>query len=235
MTEYNKRVLKNVLEDICEENDQVFLEEIKVSRDNPLFANTKKSDSKIQKALNDSSNVSKKNHRRKVVIRVASVFAVLLIGLSVATLSVKGFRNKIWEFLSNLGNPSYSMFVASDNGSANKLSAYEGQYVPTWIPEGYEVTFVDNKTYHSIIEFENSDGNIILYSEYFKNYESQFYIDKESCDSYEISIINGRETIVAIKDGLVTLFIKEKDAVVQVIFDDSSVDVLGFASYIEKK
>ena len=235
MTEYNKRVLKNVLEDMCEENDKVFLKEIEEIKNEPRFANTKDTDKKIQKALNDRVKGINKKHRRKMLIRVASVILVLLACASVATLSVKGFREKIWEFLTNIGNPSYSLFVSSGDDDTNKLSEYEGQYIPTWIPDGYEVTLVDNKTHYKIIELKNSNGKTISYTEYPKSNDAQFYIDKESNDSYKVSTVNGREIIVASKNGAVTLVVKETDTIIQVVFNDTDVDVAGFASHIEKK
>ena len=235
MTEYNRRVLKNVLEDMCEENDKVFLKEIEEIKNEPRFTNTRDTDKKIQKALNDSTKRIKKRHCRKKLIRVASVILVLLACVSVATLSVKGFREKIWEFLTNIGNPSYSLFVSSGDDDANKLSAYEGQYIPTWIPDGYEVALVDNKMHYKIIELKNSNGKTISYTEYPKGNDVKFNLDKESCDSYEVSVVNGREIIIASKNGVITLVVKEKDAIVQAVFNDAAVDVLGFASHIEKK
>lgn len=235
MTEYNKRVIKNVLEDMCEENDKVFLKEIEEIKNEPRFANTRDTDKKIQKALNDSTKRIKKRHCRKKLIRVASVILVFLACVSVATLSVKGFREKIWEFLTNIGNPSYSLFVSSGDDDANKLSAYEGQYIPTWIPDGYEITSVGNNEYHKTIDFKNSNSKTISYTEYPKGNDAQFYIDKESSDSYEVSTVNGREVIVATKGKKITLVVKESDSIISVLFDDADVDVLGFASHIEKK
>lgn len=235
MTEYNRRVLKNVLEDMCEENDKVFLKEIEEIKNEPRFTNTRDTDKKIQKVLNDSTKRIKKRHCRKKLIRVASVILVLLACVSVATLSVKGFREKIWEFLTNIGNPSYSLFVSSGDDDANKLSEYEGQYIPTWIPDGYEILQVNNSSYAKTITFKNIQGKTISYSEYKKSHDSQFYIDKESSDSYEVSQVNGREIIIATKDGVITLVVTEKDAIIHVLFNDTDVDVAGFASYIEKK
>lgn len=235
MTEYNKRVLKNVLEDMCEENDKVFLKEIEEIKNEPRFANTKDTDKKIQKALSDSAKGIKKKHRKKAIIRVASVILVLLACVSVATLSVKGFREKIWEFLTNIGNPSYSLFVSSGDDDTNKLSAYEGQYIPTWIPDGYEITSVGNNAYYKTIKFKNADGKTISYTEYPKSNDVKFNLDKESCDSYEVSTVNGREVIVASKNRVVTLVVKETDTIIQAVFNDAAVDVLGFASHIEKK
>lgn len=235
MTEYNKRVLKNVLEDMCEENDKVFLKEIEESKGDPHFANTKDSDKKIQKALSDSTKGIKRKRRKKLLIRVASVILVLLACVSVATLSVKGFREKIWEFLTNIGNPSYSLFVSSGDDGTNKLSAYEGQYIPTWIPDGYEVTSVSNNTYYKTIKLKNSDGKTISYSEHSKSNDVKFNLDKESCDSYEASTVNGRKTIIATKDGIITLLIKENDAIIYVTFNDTDINIISFAEMIEKK
>lgn len=235
MTEYNKRVLKNVLEDMFEENDKVFLKEIEEIKNEPRFANTKDTDKKIQKALSDSTKGIKKKHRKKALVRVASVILVLLACVSVATLSVKGFREKIWEFLTNIGNPSYSLFISSGDDDANKLSEYEGQYIPTWIPDGYEITSVGNNAYYKTIKFKNADGKTISYTEYPKSNDAQFYIDKESSDSYEVSTVNGRDVIVASKNRVVTLVVKETDTIIQAVFNDAAVDVLGFASHIEKK
>ena len=235
MTEYNKRVLKNVLEDMCEENDKIFLREIEESKNEPRFANTKDTDKKIQKALNDSAKGIKKKHRKKAIIRVASVILVLLACVSVATLSVKGFREKIWEFLTNIGNPSYSLFVSSGDDDANKLSAYEGQYIPTWIPDGYEITSVGNNAYYKTIKLKNADGKTISYTEYPKSNDVKFKLDKESCDTYEVSNVNGREIIIASKNGVITLVVKEKDAIIHVIFNDPDINVASFAELIEKK
>ncbi len=235
MTEYNKRVIKNVLEDMSEENDKVFLKEIEESKNEPRFANTKDTDKKIQKALSDSAKGIKKKHRRKAITRVASVILVLLACVSVATLSVKGFREKIWEFLTNIGNPSYSLFVSSGDDDANKLSAYEGQYIPTWIPDGYEISKINNINYLKTIKFENSDGKTISYTEYPKSNDVKFKLDKESCDTYEVSNVNGREIIIASKNGVITLVVKEKDAIVQAVFNDPDINVASFAELIEKK
>lgn len=39
MTEYNERLLKNVLQDIREEQDEELLKEIEDAKNNPLFRN----------------------------------------------------------------------------------------------------------------------------------------------------------------------------------------------------
>lgn len=233
MTEYNKRILKIVTDDIIDENDELFLKEIEAASADPRFANTKESDEKMKKALDEAFAVKKP--RSKALLRAASVFLALLVGLSVMTLTVKGFREKLWEVLSNIGNPSYSFMLASESKIENKLSKYEGQYIPTWIPEGYEVIEVDNDVYFKTIKLENDSGNIISFTEHIRDSEKKFNINKEDYDSYETQVIKGKDVVIAIKDGVKRLVVNETDAIIHIIFNDETVDYIGFVTHIEKK
>lgn len=233
MTEYNKRILKIVTDDILDENDELFLKEIEAASADPRFANTKESDERIRKALDEAFAVKKP--RSKALLRAASVFLALIVGLSVMTLTVKGFREKLWEVLSNIGNPSYSFMLASESKNENKLSEYAGQYIPTWIPEGYEVVKVSNKTNYTTIKLQNNRGNTISFTEHTKNNEKKFNLNKEDYDSYETHTINGKEVVIAIKDDITYLVVNEFDAIIYVIFNDNAIDVIGFATHIEKK
>lgn len=164
MKEYNKNVLKIVLDDDREENDLLFLQEIEEAANDARLSNTKESDEKIRSVVNGMLKADKKKKSKRILLRVASVFLALLVGFSAITLSVKGFREKLWEFLSNISNPSYSLMVASNDKNEAKLAEYEGLYIPTWIPEGYEVVDIRNEPYYKTMDFENSSGkNYIFY------------------------------------------------------------------------
>lgn len=232
MTEYNKRILKIVTDDIIDENDELFLKEIEAASADPRFANTKESDEKMKKALDEAFAVKKP--RSKALLRAASVFLALLVGLSVMTLTVKGFREKLWEVLSNIGNPSYSSMMSSKNSNDAKLLEYEGMYIPKYIPEGYDVVDINNKTYHTTIKMRNKRGDTISFTEHTKNNEKKFNFNKEDYDRYETHNIKGKEVVIAIKDGTMHLIISEMDAIIHVIFNDD-IDALAFAEMIEKK
>lgn len=235
MNKYNERVLKNVLEDIREENDIKLQQEAEEAATNPLFANNDNTDQKLQDVLNGITKVKKRKQRKKSLLRVASVFFALLIGLTVMTLSVKGFREKLWNFLSNIGNSSYSLFVASNNPGENMLSEYEGMYIPTYIPEGYEIISVDNNSYYNTIKYKNESDKTISFTEYPKSLENKINLDKESFDSFETYQNGGRETILLTKNDIIQLYIKENCIIIQVTFNDKNIDVKSFAEMIEKK
>lgn len=233
MTEYNKHILKIVTDDILDENDELFLKEIEAAKADPRFANNKERDEKFRKALDEVFAVKKP--RSKALVRAASIFLALILGLSVMTITVKGFREKLWEFLNNLGNHSYSFMLSSDNKNENKLSEYAGKYIPTWIPEGYEVVSIDNKNYHATIKFKDKKGHIISYTEHTQNVEKKFNLNKEDFESYETHTIKGKDVVITTKNNEIQLTIKEADAIIYVTFNDDSIDVLAFSEMIEKK
>lgn len=233
MTEYNKRILKIVTDDILDENDELFLKEIEAAKADPRFANNKERDEKFRKALDEAFAVKKP--RSKALVRAASVFLALILGLSVMTITVKGFREKLWEFLNNLGNHSYSFMLSSDNKNENKLSEYSGKYIPTWIPEGYEVDKVFNEDCYASIDFKNDDGKIISYTEHTQDVEKKFNLNKEDFESYETYTIKGKEVVVTTKNNEIQLTVKEADAIIYVTFNDENIDFIGFATHIEKK
>lgn len=233
MTEYNKHILKIVTDDILDENDELFLKEIEAAKADPRFANNKERDEKFRKALDEAFAVKKP--RSKALVRAASIFLALILGLSVMTITVKGFREKLWEFLNNLGNYSYSFMLSSDNKNENKLSEYAGQYIPTWIPEGYEVDKVFNEDCYASIDFKNDDGKKISYTEHTRDVEKKFNLDKEQYDSYETYTVNGKEIVIAEKNNIVYLTVQESQAFISVTFNDDSIDVLAFSEMIEKK
>lgn len=235
MNKYNERVLKNVLEDIREENDIKLQQEAEEAATNPMFANNENTDKKIQDVLNGISKAKKRKQQNKSLLRVASLFLALLIGLTVMTLSVKGFREKLWNFLSNIGNSSYSLLVTSDNSEEHMLSEYEGIYIPTYLPDGYVVDSVTNNKSFKIIRYENKSGNAIVFTEYSQNAENKINIDKESYDSFEAYQNGNRETIIAIKNNTTFLVLNENGVVIHVAFDDPSINFLSFAEMIEKK
>ena len=233
MTEYNKRVLKIVTDDILDENDELFLKEIEAAKADPRFANNKDRDEKFRKALDEAFAVKKP--RSKALVRAASIFLALILGLSVMTITVKGFREKLWEFLNNMGNHSYSSMLSSKNSNDNKLLEYEGMYIPKYIPEGYEVVEINNGTLYKTIKFKNDKGKTISFSEHTQDIEKKFNLDKEAYDSYETHSIQDKEIIITTKENVVYLTVKTKDAIIYITFNDENIDFIGFASYIEKK
>lgn len=73
MTEYNKRILKIVTDDIIDENDELFLKEIEAASADPRFANTKESDEKMKKALDEAFAVKKPRSKKALIKKLRSL------------------------------------------------------------------------------------------------------------------------------------------------------------------
>ncbi|MBQ7044299.1 MAG: hypothetical protein IJN78_06795 [Clostridia bacterium] len=237
MNKHDELVLKLIAEEMLEEDDEIFMKEVEEAKNDPAFANTDISRKKMEKVIADELKKLKKNKKRKnkTFMRVASILLVLLIGFSATTLTVKGFREKVWAFIMNIGNTSHSSVISSDDDYSSALDSYEGKYIPTWIPEGYEVSDIKNTINIHSITFKNSSGNIITYFEHQKNYETKVNLDKEIYDSYETKTIANKETIIALKDNTTTLAIKETDALIIVTLNDPTININGFIELIVKK
>lgn len=233
MNDYNKRFLKNALEDLRDENDKIFLKEIEDAANNPKFANSEDDNLKMKKQIRKASR--HRSPAKKILLRVASVFLVILIGFTVTTLSVKSLREKLWRFFTNAGNSSYSVMVASEDPDTNELATYEGKYIPTFIPEGYSVSSIENSETFNMFTLADSDGHLISFSEFDKEFESKMQLDKESFDTYESRTVSGCQATLASKDDNFHLVIIEIDAVIYITFNDSEIDFFGFASHIQKK
>ena len=76
---------------------------------------------------------------------------------------------------------------------------------------------------------------MISFSEYFKADKTKFNLDKENFDKYEEHTINGKYIILAAKNNITTVVVKESDAIIHILFDDNEIDCLSFAKMIEKK
>lgn len=235
MNKYNERILKNVLEDIREENDIKLQREAEDAATNPLFANNEETDRRFQEALKEINKRNRRKQHRKTLLRVASVFLAILIGLSAVTLSVDAFREKLWEFVSNIGNSSHFSFIASDNRNETMLSEYEGAYIPSWVPEGYEIVSINNSEVFSSIDYQNESGNVISFIEHRNTLDTKINIDKENMDTCNTLTIGGKDAIITVKDNVTTLIIKEQDMIIEVVFDDKNINAEAFAEKIEKK
>lgn len=237
MNKHDELVLKLIAEEMLEEDDEIFMKEVEEAKNDPAFANTDISRKKMEKVIADELKKLKKNKKRKnkTFMRVASILLVLLIGFSATTLTVKGFREKVWAFIMNIGNPSHSSVISSNDDYSSSLDSYEGKYIPTWIPEGYEVSNINNAPDVKTIKLQNSHNQTISFSEHYDFGEELLNFNKEDCDSYNAYNIDGQEIFITTLNGYTNVVIKKQDAIICILISDAKVDALGFAKHISKK
>lgn len=226
MNEYNERLLKNVLQDYREETDEQLLKEIEEAKNNPLFQN------KEGEAEAFAAGYTKKPKKKfgKIFLRVASILVVIALCASFIPVTVEGRKSTIAEIIANFVNSEFLAFDSNDDD--NLLLAYEGEFVPTFIPDGYSVESINNGKNIKEIVFSNSE-NKIMFSEQVLDYKMNAdYADGENLQEIEIL---GYKGISFTKDGVNRVVITTDSVNIYITCDDNDVDLIGFAEKIEKR
>ncbi len=225
MTEYNERILKNVLQDIREEQDAELLKEIEDAKNNPLFQNK---EGEAEAFVLEYTKKTKKKTGRNF-LRVASILLVIVIGVAFIPFTVEGRRSSLAEIVMNFVN---SEFISIGNRDKDALLTYEGKFIPTFIPEGYSVESINNEQNIKEIVFSNSDNFIVFREQAIGVKTNIDYSDAENLQEIKILGYNG---ITYTEDGVNRVVITTEESIIYISCEDSTVDLIGFAKLIEKR
>ncbi|MBR3766915.1 MAG: DUF4367 domain-containing protein [Clostridia bacterium] len=227
MNEYNKRILQNVLQDHREENDIEFLKEIEEAANDPMYQNPEGA----AEAFAEKYSKSSKKRTKTFLFRAAAIILVITMGMSLIPITVKGTKGTLVQLIANFVN---SEFISIGNDEKDKLLlSFEGQYVPTWIPDGYTISSVFNLSERKEITFTNANGKKIIYNEH--SSDSQIRIDSNEYNSVENIEINGYKAVYAKTDEFQRVAITTDTVVVYITCEDATIDLIGFAELIEKR
>ncbi len=227
MNEYNERILKNVLQDIREENDDELLKEIEEAKNDPLF---QIKEGEAEAFVQKYSEKSKKKSS-KIFLKVASILLVVAIGITFIPFTVEGRRSSLAEIIVNFVNSEFVIFGNNEND--NLLLSYEGEFVPTYIPEGYKVKSVTNTEDKKEIVLSDNDNHLIIFVE--QNYDVKSNIDYKNTDYKEEIKVLEYDGVYYENDGIKYIsFVAEKKCIL-ISCNDSSIDLIGFSKKIEKR
>jgi hypothetical protein len=228
MNEYNERVLKTVLQDYRAENDDELLKEIEDAKNDPLF---QVSD---EEAASFAKKYVKKNGKknRKLFLKVASVIlTVVLAGAVFVPVTVEGKKNTLAQHLIYYINSEFLAFGTDDDSQL--LLSYEGEFVPSYIPEGYYVDFVNNSKDFKELVLKNSEGKKIMLSE--QKIKVNITADhKTDVEIKEIDIL-GHKGIYYIEDNVQYVIVKTDKLILNIICNNEETNLLVFAEKIEKR
>ena len=154
----------------------------------------------FQRKLAEQEQKERKDSRRRRVQRILprtiSVAASLVILLAIATpfavANISSIRVKVLQMLIRIEEDHAKLsLVENEDASFDVPSGWQGDYYPTYIPDGYEVSSVIS--YFATVEFSNAEGNVLTFNECSES--DQFNIDSENAlMSYEL--INGQQVFV---------------------------------------
>lgn len=226
MTEYNERLLKNVLQDVREEQDAELMKEIEEAKNNPMFAN--KENEAAEFAEKHTKKPKKK--KRKTIFKAAIIVIVSAVLLSFVPFNARGQRFSVAEIIMNFVNSEFLAFDSNEEDSL--LLSYEGEYIPSYIPDGYSVESVNNDPKIKEIVF-SKENKIIIFKEQDIDYKTNVdYSDASDLQNIEIL---GYKGMSYIKDGVHHVVITTDNSNIYISCDDDSIDLIGFAELIEKR
>ena len=224
MNEYNEKVIKEALTLLREKENEEIRKEMEEANKIPEFRVKEGEAERFVKQF-------EKKRSRKAWLRAASIVVVVMVSLTVVTLSVDGFREKFTSFFTNFTSEEYATV---DVGESDEMfSEYQGQFVPTAIPEGYKVEDIVNGKDKFEIVLSDSNGNLILLKEMSANLKTN--IDTEGADSVTDIEVNGMDGILIKKGNVENMYVYVGENLLFVSDDNAEFDLLGFAELIEKR
>lgn len=228
MNEYNEQVLKEAMKKIIEEENKEILKEMEIAKTIPeIQVKEGEAEAFVEKYM------PRKSNKKKTLMRVASIAVAVLVCFSAVTLSVDGLRNRFTEFLSNFSNSDHASVDIGNSKNDELLLSYKGQYVPTYIPEGYTVQSVSNESNHGTIFLKNNDGFIIIFKEQSSTMKTD--IDTKNAEIVKNIEINGMKGVYVLKDGEQSIAVSTEQTIIYVYSDDVEINLSAFTEKIEKR
>ena len=224
MNEYNEKVINEALTLLREKENEEIRKEMEEANKIPEFRVKEGEAERFVKQF-------EKKRSRKAWLRAASIVVVMVVSLTVVTLSVDGFREKFTSFFTNFTSEEYAGVKVGEEDDL--FMSYKGQFVPSVIPEGYEVESVVSDELKNVIVLKNKSQNIIVIKE--QPTEMKSNIDTEDTDVVKKVSINGIDSLYFKKGNCENVVIHSDEIMLQVYDDDDRVDLIGFAELIEKR
>ena len=154
--------------------------------------------------LEERKNRKKYKERFKSIFsKVAIVFLVLFISMSILTVTVDAFRVKLLNIIMNNTEKYLEIDVSDSNGVENIQRNLEGFYELEYIPSGFKIDYVEDLGDTKVVSYVNNRDEEILFNQ--SPSGTNFQLDSENAEVKEINI-NGNEAVILNKEGRTTLF-----------------------------
>lgn len=174
----------------------------------------------------------------RILNKAAAVILAVIIVFSAAMVTVDAFRVSVLNFLISIESKYTSIQLNDNNNGMNEQPAVDwtNAYVPTYVPDGYEITSVSNTNSARNITFVNSrdDSLFIIYSEY--DSTSSIAIDTEDASTIEKIKINGQDGIITEKNSIISIAWKTDDRIFTVqgnISKDEALKIAGNVKFVK--
>ncbi len=187
------------------------------------------SEKRIMKMIKNQLRKERTAHFVKRLPKIAAIILIVFAVCTVTILSVEAFRVPVFSFFINTKEE------ITDIKINDELSPYEEEVEtshasePTYLPEGFKLTTMEEFGEGFINSYYNSVGNSIII--YQLDIDSDLAVDTENA-KYGSVEINGHEGFYSIKNGSSQLVFTTDDYAYWIIADLVILDVIKIAESI---
>jgi len=208
--EYEDSLFKLIMHDVADKEGQLLLEEKERLKNYPQFLPSQEAVQKFSQQLDAQLKKPRAYARRRrigqALNRAAVAMLIVLVVFFTTVATVEAVRVRVLNFLMDI-QQEYTSFQLKDSGSGseggNATIDWSQAYVPTYIPEGFEVSATSQNENYKKVEFKNFQGSLITYMELSAGHKPA--LDTENASIFEAVTINGHEGTLVVKNSLVTI------------------------------
>lgn len=217
--EYEEDLFQLIMNNAAAEEGKLLWEENERLKNDSEYMPSQEDIKKFTKLLD--SHLRKAKHKRSIlrfsnmINRAAVAMLAIIIIFSTAMVTIQEFRIHVFNFLINIESKytSYRLSGSDENEQNKGMLAvnWTNAYVPTYAPEGYELTSVSSSDSLKKIIFTNKKNQalFVIYCNY--NSSSSIAVDTENASLVKKIKINGEDGTLSVKDTLVTVAWKIDD------------------------
>lgn len=238
--EYEESLFKLVMHDVAEKEGRLFLEEKEKLKNDleylPSQAAVQKFSRQLDAQLRKPKVYARKRHIWQALNKVAIAMLIVLVILGATVMTVEAVRVRALNFLMDI-QQEYTSFQMKDSSGSKGGGAtidWRQSYIPTYIPDGYEISAARKDERSRVIEFHNPQGASITYMELMQG--SKPHLDTENASDLETVSINGFEGTLVAKGFSVTLIWAMNDSMFIIsgqIGKDTAVQIAEGVKYVE--
>lgn len=178
-----------------------------------------------------TKNKYKKNFK-SIISKVAIIFLILFISIATLTVTVDAFRVRLFNTIIKNTEKYLDIQVNEESQTNNIEQNIDGFYELEYIPNGFELNYVEDLGDTKIVNYINNKNEEILFNQ--SPNGTNFQLDSEDAEIKEVDIM-GNEGIILKKEGRVTLFWNNEEYSFYLLSTIDEKELISMAKNLIKK
>ncbi|MGO1818897.1 MAG: DUF4367 domain-containing protein [Senegalia sp. (in: firmicutes)] len=178
-----------------------------------------------------TKNKYKKNFKN-ILSKVAIIFLILFISIATLTVTVDAFRVRLFNTIIKNTEKYLDIEVNEESQTNNIEQNIDGFYELEYIPNGFELNYVEDLGDTKIVNYINNKNEEILFNQ--SPNGTNFQLDSEDAEIKEVDIM-GSEGIIIKKEDRTTLFWNNEEYSFYLLSTINEKELISMAKSLIKK